>query len=217
MWRSLLTVASLLLAAPASTLAGRLSQRYLPSPQPQASQLHYHGVSGQGHARPAAVHGAGHGAGAGAVAASSYQRQQQQQQPQIPIVRSDYQSDANGNYNFGFDTGNGIHRDETGEFRGGWPHGSLGVRGSYSYTGDDGQQYTVNYKADKNGFHAEGAHLPTSPSVPAAHAQAPAGGPAGRGSGGSSYGGAYRGSASSHVQAPNTRYLPPGYRQRRHY
>ncbi|XP_022225004.2 cuticle protein 2 [Drosophila obscura] len=206
MWRSLLTVASLLLAAPASTLAGRLSQRYLPSTQPQsqASQLHYHGVSGQGHGRSAAP----------GAAASGYQRQQQQ--PQIPIVRSDYQSDASGNYNFGFDTGNGIHRDETGEFRGGWPHGSLGVRGSYSYTGDDGQQYTVNYKADKDGFHAEGAHLPTSPSVPAANAHAPAGGPAGRASGGS-YGGAYRGSASSHVQAPNTRYLPPGYRQRRHY
>ncbi|SPP78878.1 blast:Larval cuticle protein 1 [Drosophila guanche] len=207
MWRSLLTVASLLLTVPASNLVGGLSQRYLPSPQPQASQLHYHGVREQGHARPAA----GHGAGFGGSLASGYQRQQQ---PQIPIVRSDYQSDANGNYNFGFDTGNGIHRDETGEFRGGWPHGSLGVRGSYSYTGDDGKQYTVNYKADKNGFHAEGAHLPTSPSVPAAHA--PAGGPAGRASG-ASYGGAYRGSASSHVQAPNTRYLPPGYRQRRHY
>jgi len=70
-------------------------------------------------------------------------------------------------YFFSFDTGNGIHRDETGEFRGGWPHGSLGVQGSYSYTGDDGKQYTVNYKADKNGFQAEGAHLPVSPSVPA--------------------------------------------------
>ncbi|XP_020804003.1 pupal cuticle protein 20 isoform X2 [Drosophila serrata] len=192
--RSLLSAVVLLLGLASGILAGRLSQRYLPAPQ--ASQLHYHGVSGQGHARP----------GLGLGSAGGFQRQHQQQL-QIPIVRSDYQSDANGNYNFGFDTGNGIHRDETGEFRGGWPHGSLGVRGSYSYTGDDGQQYTVNYKADKNGFHAEGAHLPTSPSVPAA-APAAAG----------SYGG-YRGSASSHVPAaaPNSRYLPPGYRQRRHY
>ncbi|XP_037724219.1 larval cuticle protein LCP-17 [Drosophila subpulchrella] len=191
-----LTVALVLLGYSSAVLAGRLSQRYLPTPQ--ASQLHYHGVSGQGHARP--------GAGAPFAGGSGFQRQQQQ--PQIPIVRSDYQSDANGNYNFGFDTGNGIHRDETGEFRGGWPHGSLGVQGSYSYTGDDGKQYTVNYKADKNGFQAEGAHLPVSPSVPAV--------PAGR----SSYGaGGYRGSASSHAPAPApaTRYLPPGYRQRRHY
>ncbi|XP_017065050.1 pupal cuticle protein 27 [Drosophila eugracilis] len=199
MSRPVLTIAFLLLGFSSAILAGRLSQRYLPTPQ--ASQLHYHGVSGQGHApRP----GAGHGFAAGS--GSGFQRQQQ---PQIPIVRSDYQSDANGNYNFGFDTGNGIHRDETGEFRGGWPHGSLGVQGSYSYTGDDGKQYTVNYKADKNGFQAEGAHLPVAPSVPAA--------PAGR----SSYGavGGYRGSASSHASAaaPATRYLPPGYRQRRNY
>nr|CAR94257.1 CG2555-PA [Drosophila melanogaster] len=197
MLRPLLTVALVLFGFSSAILAGRLSQRFLPTPQ--ASQLHYHGVSGQGQARP----GAGHSFGGG----SSYQRQQQ---PQIPIVRSDYNSDANGNYNFGFDTGNGIHRDETGEFRGGWPHGSLGVQGSYSYTGDDGKQYTVNYTADKNGFHAEGAHLPVSPSVPAA--------PAGRSSYGAG-GSGYRGSASSHVPAaaPATRYLPPGYRQRRHY
>ncbi|EDX01475.1 endocuticle structural glycoprotein SgAbd-8 [Drosophila yakuba] len=197
MMRPLLTVALVLVGFSSAIWAGRLSQRYLPTPQ--ASQLHYHGVSGQGHARP----GAGHSFGG----ASSFQRQQQ---PQIPIVRSDYNSDANGNYNFGFDTGNGIHRDETGEFRGGWPHGSLGVQGSYSYTGDDGKQYTVNYTADKNGFHAEGAHLPVSPAVPAA--------PAGRSSYGAG-GSGYRGSASSHVPAPApaTRYLPPGYRQRRHY
>lgn len=88
MLRPLLTVALVLFGFSSAILAGRLSQRYLPTPQ--ASQLHYHGVSGQGQARP----GAGHSFGGG----SSYQRQQQ---PQIPIVRSDYNSDANGNYNFG--------------------------------------------------------------------------------------------------------------------
>ncbi|TDG40616.1 hypothetical protein AWZ03_012962 [Drosophila navojoa] len=177
-----------------SAVAGRPAQRYLPSNQylaPHPNQLHYHGVSGHGR-------GAGGRGGAGAGA----------RQAQIPIVRSDYQSDTSGNYNFGFDTGNGIHRDETGEFKGGWPHGSLGVRGSYSYTGDDGQQYTVNYKADKNGFQAEGAHLPTSPSLSNDHRSG--------NSAGGYHGGAYRGSASS-VLPPSSRYLPPGYRQRRQY
>ncbi|EDW05996.1 endocuticle structural glycoprotein SgAbd-8 [Drosophila mojavensis] len=175
-----------------SAVAGRPPQRYLPSNQylaPHPNQLHYHGVSG---------HGRGAGGRGGAAA----------RQAQIPIVRSDYQSDTSGNYNFGFDTGNGIHRDETGEFKGGWPHGSLGVRGSYSYTGDDGKQYTVNYKADKNGFQAEGAHLPTSPSLPNDHRSG--------NSAGGYHGGAYHGSASS-VLPPSSRYLPPGYRQRRQY
>ena len=44
--------------------------------------------------------------------------------------------------------------------------GSLSVSGSYSYIGDDGQTYTVTYTADENGFHAEGAHLPTPPPIP---------------------------------------------------
>ncbi|XP_062140079.1 pupal cuticle protein 20 [Drosophila sulfurigaster albostrigata] len=204
---SCLLLASFLVAVS----GGRLPQRYLPSNQylaPQAShnQLHYHGVSGgqAAHSRIGGIAG-GASAYAGQHGAAAHR-----QTPQIPIVRSDYQSDANGNYNFGFDTGNGIHRDETGEFKGGWPHGSLGVRGSYSYTGDDGQQYTVNYKADKNGFHAEGAHLPTSPSLPAdphQHRSAAAAG--------GYHGNAYHGAASS--PASSSRYLPPGYRQRRHY
>lgn len=65
-----------------------------------------------------------------------------------------------------FETGNGIRRDETGVFEGGWPGGSQTVSGSYSYTGDDGKEYTVNYKADGNGFQATGDHLPTPPPIP---------------------------------------------------
>jgi hypothetical protein len=42
------------------------------------------------------------------------------------------------------------------------------VTGSYSYTGPDGQVYTVTYTADANGFQAQGAHLPTPPPIPEA-------------------------------------------------
>lgn len=46
--------------------------------------------------------------------------------------------------------------------------GSLQVTGSFSYIGDDGQTYSVSYTADENGYHAEGAHLPTPPPIPEA-------------------------------------------------
>ncbi|XP_055604010.1 uncharacterized protein LOC129752249 [Uranotaenia lowii] len=38
---------------------------------------------------------------------------------------------------------------------------ALVVRGSYTFTSSDGQVYTFNYVADKNGFQPEAAHLPT--------------------------------------------------------
>lgn len=40
------------------------------------------------------------------------------------------------------------------------------MQGSFSYTGDDGAQYSITYTADENGFNAQGAHLPTAPPIP---------------------------------------------------
>lgn len=34
------------------------------------------------------------------------------------------------------------------------------VQGQYSYVGDDGVTYTVNYIADENGYRAIGSHIP---------------------------------------------------------
>ncbi|XP_052872574.1 endocuticle structural glycoprotein ABD-5-like [Anopheles cruzii] len=74
-----------------------------------------------------------------------------------------YDNDHNGidGYNFQFDTSNGIQRQEQAQLKQfDAENSALVVRGSYSFTADDGQVYTVNYVADENGFQPEAPHLP---------------------------------------------------------
>ncbi|XP_050075979.1 flexible cuticle protein 12-like [Anopheles maculipalpis] len=74
-----------------------------------------------------------------------------------------YENDNLGvdGYNFQYETSNNINRAETAELKNfGDDVAALVVRGSYSYTGPDGQVYTVNYVADENGFQPEAPHIP---------------------------------------------------------
>ncbi|KAI8428870.1 hypothetical protein MSG28_007510 [Choristoneura fumiferana] len=46
------------------------------------------------------------------------------------------------------------------------------VSGSFSYTAKDGNEYSLSYTADENGYRPVGAHLPTPPPIPPAIARA---------------------------------------------
>ncbi|XP_013101154.1 pupal cuticle protein 20 [Stomoxys calcitrans] len=216
-----LSLACCLALSVALTSAGRPSANYLPpnfGPVGAAGSSNYpryHGVSGvspnrpQHHAAPAAFHSGSH-YGQNRAAA------------QIPILRNDFTNDGNGHYNFGFETGNGIKRDENGHFNGPWPHGSLDVKGSYSYTGDDGKVYSISYKADSNGFQAVGDHLPTPPPIPreiqeTLHLHQRGGGASGHPGSHSAYSTASHYTVSGSHHAPSANYLPPSsYGGRRH-
>lgn len=71
---------------------------------------------------------------------------------------------------FSYETGNGIAAQQRGYLKNaGNPQAEAQVmEGSYTYTGPDGVQYTINYIADENGFRAEGPHIPTPPPIPEA-------------------------------------------------
>ncbi|XP_072942542.1 uncharacterized protein [Epargyreus clarus] len=73
-----------------------------------------------------------------------------------------YENDVNpDSFNYAFETDNGIIAEENGvEVNG------VKAQGGYSYTGDDGQVYSVTYTADAGGYQPKGDHLPTPPPIP---------------------------------------------------
>ncbi|KAL4715022.1 hypothetical protein ACJJTC_003173 [Scirpophaga incertulas] len=76
------------------------------------------------------------------------------------ILRQDNQNDGE-TYSYAYETENGIYAEENGVATNG-----VEAQGGYSYTGDDGQIYTIRYTADQNGFVPQGDHIPTPPPIP---------------------------------------------------
>ncbi|EDV39952.1 uncharacterized protein Dana_GF10274 [Drosophila ananassae] len=77
------------------------------------------------------------------------------------ITREDSVSaDPEGNYNYAFETSNGIQVQEAGN--------ANGNTGSFSYISPEGESIAVTYVADENGYQPQGAHLPTPPPIPEA-------------------------------------------------
>lgn len=78
------------------------------------------------------------------------------------ILRLNSDVTAEG-FSYDFETSNGIRADASGVATNG-----VQSQGSFSYKGDDGQDYSIQYTADENGYQPRGAHLPTPPPIPEA-------------------------------------------------
>ncbi|XP_050301152.1 pupal cuticle protein 20-like [Anthonomus grandis grandis] len=83
---------------------------------------------------------------------------------QIPILKFASDNNGDGSYNFNYETENRISAEEQGDARG----DGTKARGSFSYSDADGQQVSISYTADENGFVPQGAHIPTPPAIPEA-------------------------------------------------
>ncbi|CAH0727811.1 unnamed protein product, partial [Brenthis ino] len=86
----------------------------------------------------------------------------------IPILRQDSQVNADGSYQYAFETGNGISADEKGDLKKVGDVDALEVSGQFQYPSEDGSNIQLTYIANENGFQPQGAHLPTAPPVPEA-------------------------------------------------
>ncbi|XP_050549176.1 uncharacterized protein LOC126910561 [Daktulosphaira vitifoliae] len=86
----------------------------------------------------------------------------------IPIYLYSRENSLDGDYNYRYETANGIYAEERGEILNkGTKNQANSVVGSYRYTSPDGTPVEVTYTAGVDGFRAYGTHLPT-PSASAA-------------------------------------------------
>ncbi|NP_001166726.1 endocuticle structural glycoprotein ABD-5-like [Bombyx mandarina] len=75
----------------------------------------------------------------------------QGQKAPVEIVKQDSEVDVDG-YKFEYETSDGTSRQEQGEYKNDTDQQGLLVRGSYKYVAPDGQQISVSFVADKNGY-----------------------------------------------------------------
>ena len=78
----------------------------------------------------------------------------------MELLRSSNIQSANGSFSYGYEQTDGQAVDVQGEQRQIGEEAGTVMRGSYTFIGDDGVIYTVNWVADENGFQATGDHLP---------------------------------------------------------
>ncbi|XP_076295260.1 cuticular protein 22 [Lasioglossum baleicum] len=86
----------------------------------------------------------------------------------IPIVSQSQEGpNPDGSYKWNYEAGNGIKAQEEGQLENaGQENEAMKAEGSFSYPGDDGQQISLTYVANADGFQPQGAHLPTTPEIP---------------------------------------------------
>ncbi|ETN59974.1 cuticular protein 75, RR-1 family [Anopheles darlingi] len=94
----------------------------------------------------------------------------QRSDAEAEILKQDNNIDPDGQYEYSYETANGIRGQETGTLkRASSPDTSdvIVAAGSISYTAPDGTVVDLSYTADdENGFQPSGAHLPTPPPIP---------------------------------------------------
>ncbi|XP_063532040.1 uncharacterized protein LOC134742784 [Cydia strobilella] len=92
----------------------------------------------------------------------------------VPIVQSEnVVFSHSGNFKYSYEGGDGTKAFEMGELKT-FDDETAGeaVSGGFSYTAKDGNEYSLSYTADENGYRPVGAHLPTPPPIPPAIARA---------------------------------------------
>ncbi|KAH8361577.1 hypothetical protein KR084_008421, partial [Drosophila pseudotakahashii] len=98
---------------------------------------------------------------ASAFLACAFAAPQYNQDAGAYITKSGADITPEGNYNYAYETSNGIAAQESGL-------GGYRADGGFSWYSPEGQLVQIQYVADENGYQPQGALLPTPPPIPAA-------------------------------------------------
>merc|ERR1712141_424726 len=71
--------------------------------------------------------------------------------------------DRDGNYDFEFETDDGEFRSEQGRIKHIGGEDANEITGEFSWVSPEGELVSFTYKADENGYQAQGSHLPEAP------------------------------------------------------
>ncbi|XP_057321735.1 endocuticle structural glycoprotein SgAbd-3-like [Microplitis mediator] len=82
------------------------------------------------------------------------------------IVSQQLEVNFDGNYVNNFETSNGISHQESGQPKQVENENPVVSQGSESWSAPDGQQVSLTWTADENGYQAQGSHIPTAPPIP---------------------------------------------------
>ncbi|XP_017010504.2 larval cuticle protein 65Ag1-like [Drosophila takahashii] len=66
-------------------------------------------------------------------------------------------------FNYNWETSDGQAAQAAGQLKNIGKEQAIAVKGFFSFVGDDGLTYKVNYIADENGFQPQASHLPVAP------------------------------------------------------
>ena len=84
--------------------------------------------------------------------------------PLIPILRSEVNTpNEDGDYNFSFETADGISQSVTGRAN---DAGAVGSYGTIKFPLPNGEQFELRFVANENGYVAESDYLPVAPAFP---------------------------------------------------
>ncbi|XP_060517845.1 larval cuticle protein 1-like [Cylas formicarius] len=106
-----------------------------------------------------------------AVVLSAALPQQVAQEP-VPIVSQEINVEPDGKFQWSYESGDGTKQEQTGEPKQIENEIGEAIQGSVSWTDPEGNQHSLKYVADENGYQPESEDIPKPPEIPAAIARA---------------------------------------------